>query len=222
MQILSYQFDPATVAPGQSSVVTVVAENCGTTPLSTLMTWTTQMSWPIGGIPPGCPILDPVLRPVTIPAVGKVSQGVGYAIPANCLGTLLRVTVRIALTDGTTLASRTAELTIGKPLAPCRISYTRESEWTGGFVASVTITNTGTTEIAGWSAGFAFAGDQRITNVWNAVVNQSGAAVSAGALSYNRTIAPGASTSFGFLGSWTASDAPPTTFTLNGSLCATG
>jgi hypothetical protein len=34
-------------------------------------------------------------------------------------------------------------------------------------------------------------------------------------------IAPGAGTSFGFQGTWHASDANPTAFTLNGSACAT-
>ncbi|MBV9445374.1 MAG: cellulose binding domain-containing protein [Streptosporangiaceae bacterium] len=37
--------------------------------------------------------------------------------------------------------------------------------------------------------------------------------------SYNGTIAPGASTSVGFQGTWTNSDAPPASFSLNGATC---
>jgi hypothetical protein len=58
-----------------------------------------------------------------------------------------------------------------------------------------------------------------VTNAWNAAVIQSGAAVTATNLSYNGVIAAGASTSFGFQGTWHTSDASPTAFTLNGSAC---
>lgn len=38
-------------------------------------------------------------------------------------------------------------------------------------------------------------------------------------LSYNGVLSPGASTSFGFQGTWTASDAAPAAFTLNAKAC---
>ncbi|MDH6460314.1 hypothetical protein M2302_000469 [Micromonospora sp. A200] len=50
---------------------------------------------------------------------------------------------------------------------------------------------------------------------------QTGTAVTATNLSYNGTLAPGASTSFGFNGTHTGSNPRPTTFTLNGVTCAT-
>ena len=40
-------------------------------------------------------------------------------------------------------------------------------------------------------------------------------------MSYNGTIPAGGSTSLGFQGAWTSSDAAPTAFTVNGSPCAT-
>jgi hypothetical protein len=40
--------------------------------------------------------------------------------------------------------------------------------------------------------------------------------------SYNRTIAPGASTAFGFQGTYSGSNPSPTAFTLNGTACSTG
>jgi hypothetical protein len=39
--------------------------------------------------------------------------------------------------------------------------------------------------------------------------------------SYNATIAAGGSTSVGFQGTWTTSDAVPTSFAVNGTTCAT-
>ena len=38
--------------------------------------------------------------------------------------------------------------------------------------------------------------------------------------SYNGSIAAGASTTIGFQGTWTGSDAAPTAFTVNGSACS--
>ncbi len=97
------------------------------------------------------------------------------------------------------------------------VAYDKTSEWQGGFTANVTITNNGASTINGWTVAWTFPGDQQITSAWNATVTQSGAAVSATSLSYDATIAPGGSTSFGFQGTWASSDSSPTAFTVNGT-----
>jgi hypothetical protein len=43
--------------------------------------------------------------------------------------------------------------------------------------------------------------------------------VTATNVSYNGAIAPGGNTQFGFQGTWTASDAVPTAFSVNGTAC---
>ena len=48
----------------------------------------------------------------------------------------------------------------------CSVAYATSSEWPGGFVANVTITNTGTSSINGWTLTFTYPGDQRVTNAW--------------------------------------------------------
>ncbi len=101
----------------------------------------------------------------------------------------------------------------------CQVTYTKSSEWAGGFTASVTISNTGTAPINGWRLTFTFPGDQKITNAWNGTVTQSGETVTGTNASYNATIAAGGSTSLGFQGTWTASDAAPTSFAVNGTTC---
>ncbi|HEV2346674.1 MAG TPA: cellulose binding domain-containing protein, partial [Actinocrinis sp.] len=101
----------------------------------------------------------------------------------------------------------------------CHVTYSTQSQWAGGFTANVTIADTGTSTINGWTLAFAFPGDQKVTNAWSATVSQSGATVTAANLSYNGSLSPGASTSFGFQGTWTNSDAVPTHFTLNGTAC---
>jgi hypothetical protein len=66
---------------------------------------------------------------------------------------------------------------------------------------------------------FTFPGDQHITSVWNGAASQSGENVTITNASYNGTIAPGGNTSAGFQGTWTNSDAVPTSFAVNGVTC---
>jgi endoglucanase len=107
------------------------------------------------------------------------------------------------------------------PSAGCKVGYS-VSDWGGGFTATVTITNTGTTPINAWTLRFTFGGNQQITNSWSATWAQSGAAVSAASLSYNAVLAPQAAAQIGFNGSYTGSNPRPSAFTLNGSTCTNG
>jgi endo-1,4-beta-xylanase len=100
----------------------------------------------------------------------------------------------------------------------CTVTYV-PNQWTGGFTANVTVKNTGSAAWTAWTVTFTFAGDQKITNAWNVTTTQSGAAVSAANMSYNGSVAAGASTNFGFQGTWTSSDASPTSFKVNGTTC---
>ena len=101
----------------------------------------------------------------------------------------------------------------------CQVTYTTQSQWTGGFVASVTIANNGSSAINGWTLAFTFPGDQKITSAWNGVASQSGENVTITNESYNALIPAAGSTSLGFQGTWSASDAVPTAFTVNGTTC---
>ena len=105
----------------------------------------------------------------------------------------------------------------------CKIGYTITNQWPGGFGANITITNTGTTAINGWSLRFSFANGQTITQLWNGNYTQSGGNVTITNLSYNGSIPAGATLSSnpGFNGSWSGSNQVPTSFTLNGAACTT-
>ena len=100
----------------------------------------------------------------------------------------------------------------------CQVSYVK-SEWAGGFTANLTVTNTGTSSVNGWTLTWSFPGDQKVTNAWNATLTQSGRSVSATNVSYNAAIAPGGNVQFGFQGTWASNDASPIAFTLNGAAC---
>jgi cellulase/cellobiase CelA1 len=103
----------------------------------------------------------------------------------------------------------------------CSAVYSLVNSWSGGFQGQVVLTNTGTTAISPWQLVWTFPGDQQITSLWDASYVQSGEKVTATAESYNSTIAPSGSVTVGFTGSYTNSDASPTSFTVNGTACAT-
>ena len=102
----------------------------------------------------------------------------------------------------------------------CSVRYTVTNQWAGGFGATITITNTGSTNINGWSLGFTFPNGQTITQIWDGAVTQKGSAVTVTNLSYDGTIAPGGSVSPGFNGTWNGTNSSPTSFTLNGTTCS--
>jgi chitodextrinase len=149
--------------------------------------------------------------------------GTSYPVTGLTSGTTYQFYVLAVDAAGNVSAASTpvSVTTSTVPASGCRIGYTT-NDWGSGFSGTVTITNTGTTAVNGWTLAFSFGAGQRISQAWSATVTQSGTAVTATNLSYNGTLAPGASTSFGFNGSHTGSNPRPTSFTLNGAACATG
>jgi len=99
----------------------------------------------------------------------------------------------------------------------CAVVYTPNS-WSTGFTADVKVTNNGTA-VSSWTVSWAFAGDQKVTSAWNATVSQSGSAVTATNVAWNGSLAGGATTSFGFQGTYSGTNATPTAFTFNGVSC---
>ncbi|WP_234106524.1 cellulose binding domain-containing protein, partial [Streptomyces venezuelae] len=94
--------------------------------------------------------------------------------------------------------------------AACKVTYRITHQWQGGFQADITLTNTSGTAWTGWTVRWTQPAGQRVTQAWNATVTQSGAEVTATHLTYNATLPPGGSTGFGFNGSWTGTNPPPT------------
>jgi glucuronoarabinoxylan endo-1,4-beta-xylanase len=99
-----------------------------------------------------------------------------------------------------------------------RVSYTM-STWAAGFTASIAITNTGSSAIDGWTLSFALPSGQSITSGWSATFAPSSGQVNARNVSYNGTLAPGATVEIGFQATHTGNTAEPAAFTLNGTAC---
>jgi endoglucanase len=103
----------------------------------------------------------------------------------------------------------------------CQAVYALTNSWPGGFQAQIVLTNTGTAPISPWTLTFTFGGDQKIASLWNATYAQSGEQVTVTNEPYNSLVAPGASVTVGFTGSYSRSNAAPSAFAVNGTACST-
>lgn len=97
-------------------------------------------------------------------------------------------------------------------------SYRVDNDWGSGFTASIVITNNTSTAVNGWTVNWKY-NRSSITNLWNA--NQSGTnPYTASNLSWNASIQPGQSVTFGFQGnvSGGAAEVPVVTGTVCGGV----
>ena len=101
----------------------------------------------------------------------------------------------------------------------CTVVYKVTSQWAGGFGAGVDVTNLGNA-LTGWKLTWSFTAGQTINQLWNGTVTQTGASVTVANAAWNGSLAPGATTSFGFNGTNSGTSNPlPTDFALNGVAC---
>ncbi|MFF3320794.1 glycosyl hydrolase family 18 protein [Streptomyces sp. NPDC002889] len=98
-------------------------------------------------------------------------------------------------------------------------TYTKVSDWGTGFEGKWTVKNTGTTSIASWTVEWDFPSGTSVTSAWDADVTGSGTHWTAKNKSWNGTLAPGASVSFGFNG---AGPGSPGNCRINGGSCDGG
>lgn len=100
----------------------------------------------------------------------------------------------------------------------CQVAYEIRDQWNTGFVAEITITNTGST-INGWSLAWTFPAAQQVASSWNVTLTQDGANVTATDSGWNDTIPNNGTVSFGFQGTYDNTNDSPTTFSLNDTPC---
>ncbi|MBC9711357.1 cellulose binding domain-containing protein [Streptomyces sp. TRM66268-LWL] len=103
--------------------------------------------------------------------------------------------------------------------AEATATYTKASDWGTGFEGRWTVKNTGTSSISSWTVEWDFPAGTTVTSGWDADITGSGNHWTAKNKSWNGTLAPGASVSFGFNGSGSGS---PANCKLNGASCDGG
>ncbi|MFF4747755.1 glycosyl hydrolase family 18 protein [Streptomyces sp. NPDC001268] len=98
-------------------------------------------------------------------------------------------------------------------------TYAKVQDWGSGFEGKWTVKNTGTTSISSWTVEWDFPSGTSVTSAWDADVTSSGTHWTAKNKSWNGTLAPGATVSFGFNGAGAGS---PADCRINGGSCDGG
>ena len=81
----------------------------------------------------------------------------------------------------------------------CSITLVTQTQWQTGYVIQpARVTNTGATGITGWTVTVTLPASHAITGFWNATQSVNGQTVTFHGVSFNSTLAPGASGEFGF------------------------
>lgn len=124
-----------------------------------------------------------------------------FSLPASCGTACSAAYTQVGYTtsDGTATPPPTPPPTTTPPPATgtCAATESITNSWPGGFQADVTVSNTGTSPLTGWTVSGTFPGGQTLADSWNATVTQSGAQVSAVNAAFDGAVPAGGSTSWG-------------------------
>jgi hypothetical protein len=132
-----------------------------------------------------------------------------------------RYTVNVLARDGAGRSSApSAPLTFSTntPVnANCTVTFRDTNDWGNGYVGQIDITNNAATATGSWTLTFAWpTAWQSLSSGWNATWTQEGRTVK---VTGDSPLAAGASTSIGFVGSYSGPNVLPSVFNLNGSIC---
>jgi hypothetical protein len=133
--------------------------------------------------------------------------------------TLPAYSITVLKLAGSTATSVSASPTSSAPTAACTVAATKTDDGGNWFNENLTIKNTGTTTFSHWKLGFVFPGNQKIYYGWSATYHQEAEAVLAHPVSYDVTLAPGASATIGYSASYSGSNAAPSWYALNSTRC---
>lgn len=120
-----------------------------------------------------------------------------------------RKTLALAITLGLGLAA------VGQS-ANAACTYKISNEWSTGLTGEIIVTNSGNSAVSGWSVGWQY-NTNRLSGSWNANVSGSNP-YTASNLSWNGTLQPGGSATFGFQVDKRGGSAEVPT--LTGSICS--
>ena len=186
---------------------------------------TATVSWPAS---------VPGTNPVADYQVYQEGSGGSSTLAGTTSGTSLTLTgltigvsytynvVAVDSQGNSSLPSPPVTFTVPPPAnSSCAVHYAVNSSWSGGFNATITMTDKGSTAISPWQLTFSFPAGESVQGGWDGTWTQSGQAVTVTAESWNSTIAAsGGSVSIGFNGTDTGQDTAPTVLSVNGVECS--
>ncbi|GFJ91809.1 glucanase [Phytohabitans rumicis] len=100
----------------------------------------------------------------------------------------------------------------------CSVTYTIANQWNNGFQGNIVIRNVGDAWTS-WTLRFSFANGQTVSQGWTGRFSQSGSAVTVANETWNGAVATGGSVNPGFIGTHTGTNAVPTSFSVNNTVC---
>ena len=128
--------------------------------------------------------------------------------PTTTTTTTVRPTTTTVAPTTTTVAPNTSAATLAMAVT---------SDWVTGYNADFTITNPGPTTWTSWSV--TFSSPLAVSSIWNGIYQQTGASHQVSNETWNATVAPGASVSFGITGVGDSRVATPSSCLVNNKAC---
>ncbi|GIF17809.1 chitin-binding protein [Actinoplanes tereljensis] len=133
-----------------------------------------------------------------------IDFGGGGTTPTTAPTTAPTTTPTTAPTTAPTTTPPTTTPTTTPTTGACAATYATTSTWSGGYQGEVKVT-AGSSAIKSWTVRLTYASAPTIQQTWNATSTVSGNVVTSTNASYNGALSAGGSTTYGFLGSGTAS-----------------
>ncbi|TDC76625.1 alpha-L-arabinofuranosidase [Micromonospora sp. KC606] len=145
--------------------------------------------------------------------VGNLTPGTRYTVNVLARDTAGRVS----------WSSPPLTFVTGNPTGgTCAVRFSKNNDWGNGYIGGVDIINNGVNTIDGWTLTWTWPTSwQQVSSGWSGNWEQVGTTVTVTHTNDNRKIAPGGSTSAGFVGAYSGPNVLPTTFRLNGTVCTT-
>ncbi|WP_158841472.1 cellulose binding domain-containing protein [Saccharothrix deserti] len=85
------------------------------------------------------------------------------------------------------------------PVGACTATSRVVNSWGGGYQGEITVRNTATSALNGWTVRMTLPGGQSLANIWGGVNTGTSGAVTVKNAAYNGSVGAGASTTFGFV-----------------------
>ncbi|KAB1151390.1 hypothetical protein F6X68_17420 [Micromonospora sp. AMSO12t] len=120
-----------------------------------------------------------------------------------------RTILAVGLLAAVALAPLTLTGTAGAAAAPTA-SFTKVNDWGSGWEGSYRITNSGSSTITSWRLEFDLPAGTTVGTYWDALLTSSGQRHTFTNRSWNGTVAPGASVTFGFVATTNGTNTLPT------------
>ncbi|BCB81764.1 cellulose binding domain-containing protein [Phytohabitans flavus] len=117
------------------------------------------------------------------------------------------------------VVAASAAVAIAAPASAETATFARTSSWGTGYEAKFTVTNNTSATINSWNVQFDLPSGSTMGTYWDALLTSSGQHHTFTNRSWNGTLAPGGTASFGFI---VTGNGDPTNCTVNGGSCAGG